>query len=201
MPSTCPLCETLNPDSAWECEVCGKRILSSGVSVPPIDRLDGLESTVLDPGPADGASIGLMPEVELTRHEGLDLAVEIEPLPVERAELGPAEPLQPFWTPGLDALDTGREPDGLPPTVYSDENPTCVWCGSPAPRAVCDACGRRRTRGRGSELDKLRQGAGSPEGGQRLDPITMLCPACFTRVPREARCPECRAPLPPQDLY
>jgi hypothetical protein len=139
----------------------------------------------------------------LTRHEGVELPVEIEPLQVERAEQGPPGPLQPFWTPGLDALDTGREPDGLPPTVYSEENAICVWCGTPAPRAVCENCGRRRTRGRGSELDKARQGrgAGGPVGAQTLEPITMLCPACFTRVPREARCPECRAPLPVEELY
>jgi hypothetical protein len=196
MPVTCPVCSTESPDGSWECATCGKRLATPSTPSLAVELVEGLEQTCLDSAGADAGEVARLPEVEETQLASRDLDVVVEPIEIERSEIGPAAPAQQFWTEGIEDLETGRETDDLPKTPEPETAAICIWCGAPAPRPVCDNCGRRRNRGR--DRVETQEGPAASEG---LEQLTMLCPACFSRVPVGDRCEECRSPLPPRELY
>jgi hypothetical protein len=99
-----------------------------------------------------------------------DLAVPIESMPdVEHTR-----------------LDDFAERTPAPP-----ETATCSWCGTPSLGAVCDSCGRRKSRYVAPAVKEERRAATGE---------IVTCPSCFARVAREVRCSDCGVPFPLQEL-
>jgi hypothetical protein len=165
----CPVCDADNLDDAVECPTCGRPL---GPAADPVNDqpLDGLEMTRLPPADFDPAPEAI-PGLEQTQ-----------------VEADPRAPLQ--WTPGALEVETGREARSER-TPVPDESATCPWCGATSLGALCDACGRR----------KSRYAAPPPEKRQRSGPAeTVTCPSCFARVLHEVRCSDCGLPFPLQEL-
>ncbi|MCA1826524.1 MAG: hypothetical protein ABR567_04450 [Myxococcales bacterium] len=120
-----------------------------------------------------------------------DVQVPVERVPgVEHTHLeqDPEAPLN--WTVGNTPIDLGREMDDGVRTPAPQDDGTCPWCGAPSADAVCDSCGRRRSRFTAAVAARRLQSSED----------TMLCPACFARVPEGARCTECGTPFPVREL-
>jgi hypothetical protein len=164
----CPVCDADNLDDAVECAICGWQLAQAPdlANAPPVDGL------------------------EMTRLASTDMDVPSEPIPgleLTPLESDPRAPLQ--WTPGPLEVDPGREAP-TDRTPMPDESATCPWCGATSLGALCDACGRRKSRY--AARPERRQQSGPPE--------TVTCPACFARVLREIRCSDCGLPFPLQEL-
>jgi hypothetical protein len=165
----CPVCDADNLDDAVECATCGRQLAQAPdlANAPPLDGL------------------------ELTRVVSSDLEATSDPIPgleLTPIESDPRAPTQ--WTPGPLEVDLGREPRGERVPV-PDESAICPWCGATSLGALCDACGRR----------KSRYAVPPPERRQRSGPAeTVTCPSCFARVLREVRCSDCGLPFPLQEL-
>jgi len=165
----CPVCDADNPDDAVECTTCGRQLARAG-DLPNAPPLDGLE---------------------MTRLVSRDIDVTSDPVPgLEQTPLesDPRAPLQ--WLPGSLEIETGREA-ASERTPVPDESATCPWCGATSLGALCDACGRR----------KSRYAAPPPEQRRQSGPAEIVtCPSCFARVLREVRCSDCGLPFPLQEL-
>ena len=137
MPVKCPVCETTNSDDAAECGDCGKILFADADLVVDVAPIEGLEETLHDPLESATGPVAMIPELERTQ-------IEADPDAVS------------FWGGGVDPdLDLGREPADGQRTPAPQDTGLCPWCTAPATGAVCDNCGRRRSRspaGRGWSL-------------------------------------------------
>lgn len=177
----CALCETENPDDLPECSNCGKQLHAEAQVLEQVRPLEGLEETLRDPLES-GVDPERMPEIEETQIASRGLRIADERVPnLERTPIE-ADPSAPSaWTAGRLELESGRETDASPRTVLPEDQGVCPWCGAQSQGAVCDSCGRRRS--------KYTEAA--PAAGARASDETVLCPACFARVAADARCAEC----------
>jgi hypothetical protein len=184
----CPLCETDNPETAPECAGCGKQLNAGDALLADVPLIEGLEATLQA---ARDVAVERIPELEGTQLARRDLRIQDERVPgVELTQLQ-ADPSAPMaWTAGQLELDSGRELDLDPRTAAPADTGFCPWCGTPATGAVCDACGRRRSR----------YTQALPEGAVASTDETILCPACFSRVPEAPRCGECGVPFAAREL-
>jgi hypothetical protein len=177
----CPLCEKETSDDVAECANCGKQLHADAQVLEQVRPLEGLEETLRDPLES-GVDPALMPELEHTQIASRNLRVADERVPdlqLTRIEADAAA--QSSWTAGRLELESGREPDSSPRTPPPEDHGDCPWCGAQSQGAVCDSCGRRRS--------KYTDAAPCVRAAASTD--TVLCPACFARVPADARCAEC----------
>ena len=188
MPAKCPVCETVNPDDAAECGDCGKILFAEADLMAEVAPIDGLEETLHDPLESATGPIDRLVELEQTQLARRDLKVAPEPVPgVEHTQLQSDPDAVSFWGGAVDPdLDLGREPDDGQRTPAPQDTGLCPWCTAPATSAVCDNCGRRRAR---YSVPVVTARAAQRQGD------TVLCPACFARVPAGARCEECGVPF------
>ena len=188
MPVKCPVCETINSDDAAECGDCGKIIFSDADLVDDVEPIEGLEETIHDPLESATGPVALIAELEQTQLARRDLRIAEEVVPgVERTQLEADPGVVSFWSGGVDPdLDLGREPDDGQRTPAPQDTGLCPWCTAPATSAVCDNCGRRRSR---------YTVAIAPAQVVKAQDDTVLCPACFARVPTGVRCNECGVPF------
>jgi hypothetical protein len=185
----CPLCETENPDDVAECAGCGKQFQAGTQLLADVRLIDGLEATLQA---AQDVPVERIAELEGTQLARRDLRIQDERVPgIEPTQLeeDPSAPMA--WTPGHVELESGRELDLDPRTAEPTDTGFCPWCGTPAKGAVCDACGRRRSRY-----------TQAPPSGQPAASTgeTVLCPACFARVAEAPRCGECGVPFAAHEL-
>jgi hypothetical protein len=184
----CPVCETENSEDAAECSNCGKQLALDGDVLEDVEAVPGLELTLQERVDTDAAPL---PGLELTQVADKDLRVPDEKVPgVEHTQLeeDPEAPVN--WSPGSTPIDSGREQDDGVRTPAPQDTGTCPWCGAPAEDAVCDSCGRRRSR----------YTAAAPVAAAEESGDIVMCPACFSRVPHTLRCQECGSPFPLQEL-
>ena len=188
MPVKCPVCETVNSDQAAACTDCGKVFFAEADLVDEVAPIEGLEETIHDPRESATGPIATLAELEQTQLARRDLKVVEEVVPdVERTQLESDPDAVSFWGGGIDPdLERGREPDDGQRTPAPQDTGLCPWCTAPATGAVCDNCGRRRSRY--SVPVAVAQVAASREE-------TVLCPSCFARVPTGPRCNECGVPF------
>ncbi len=185
----CPVCETENPDESAECSNCGKQLALDADLLEDVEPVPGLELTLQDKVDTDAERL---PGLEFTQVADPRLQVPDEKVPgVEHTQLeeDPEAPVN--WIAGSTPLDSGREADDGVRTPAPQDTGTCPWCGAPAEDAVCGNCGRRRSRYTAPPA------AAVPEQGSGE---IVMCPACFSRVPRTERCQECGSPFPLQEL-
>lgn len=188
MPAKCPVCETVNPDDAAECADCGKVLFTEAHLVDEVAPIEGLEETLHDPLESATGPVATLLELEQTQLARRDLKIAAEAVPgVERTQLEFDPDAVSFWGGAVDPdLESGREPDDGQRTPAPQDTGLCPWCTAPATGAVCDNCGRRRSRY--TVPVATAQVA-------RAQADTVLCPACFARVPTGARCLECGVPF------
>jgi hypothetical protein len=186
----CPVCDADNLDDAVECSSCG-RMFGSGEGAGEEDGpLEGLETTHF--APTGLARPESLPGVERTQIEADPQAASewtAGEMALESTRYEAAAGTTAASTPGAE-IDRGREPTSRERTPVSAESANCPWCGEASPGAICDACGRR----------KSRYAAPAPEREAAVSGETVTCPACFARVPREVRCSDCGMPFPLQEL-
>jgi hypothetical protein len=178
----CALCETHNPVEVADCSNCGKQLHADARVLELVRPLEGLEETLRDPLESGVDPDDRMPELEQTQIASRTLRIVEERVP--NLELTPIEAdaaVPSSWTAGRLELESGREVDEAPRTPAPVDQGACPWCGAQANGAVCDSCGRRRSRY--TEAAQRTAGAANDE--------TVLCPACFARVAADARCAEC----------
>ena len=188
----CPICETDNSEDSAECGTCGRQLFSDADLVEDVSLIDGLEQTIHDPLESATGPVPVIPELEQTQIARRDLAVVAETVPdVERTpiQVDPGAVL--FWSAGRPELDVDRAPDDGQRTPAPQDTGVCPWCSAPAKDAVCDNCGRRRSRYT-APVAVART--------QRAQGDDVLCPACFARVPPGLRCNECGVPFPVVEL-
>ena len=186
----CPVCEAENLDDAVECAGCGRTLAAGPGAGEDGGSLEGLETTHF--APVDPGRIESLPGVEPTQLEsdpqapsewtGGDLALEST---LHEAAAGATA----ARSPGAE-IDRAREPKSGERTPVADESSSCPWCGEASRGAICDACGRR----------KSRSAAPPPQSEAVASGETVTCPACFARVSREVRCSDCGMPFPLQEL-
>jgi hypothetical protein len=189
----CPVCAADNLDDAIECGGCGLALAPESAGSDEAGQLDGLEPTRL--ASADRAvHVEALPGVEHTQLEADSTAASqssAEFLALERTQHEAVAGATPAWTADLE-IDRAREPDSGERTVTQPESATCPWCGAVSLGALCDACGRRKSRYLEPQTAAPR--AATPTGE------TVTCPACFSRVSKEVRCSDCGLPFPLQEL-
>ncbi len=176
----CPLCEHAQEHGA-ECAVCGTRLAESGAQevaierlsgleltrletsspLPPADRMEGLEPTLLDVAAVPAAPDDPAAWIERTAREPA-LAEAAEPLSIEPTACAPREaPSHDPFAPLLCRYcRTAAAPGelfcarcGLRLAVYSGvtvpagdvagDVRRCRFCGASAPGSACPACGAR----------------------------------------------------------
>jgi hypothetical protein len=181
----CPLCETENPEDVAECATCGRQLHTDAQVLEEVMPIPGLEETIRDPMESVVGAIEIMPELERTMIARRDLRVQEEHVPGVEGTMLVEDPTVPTnWTPGDVELDLGREVDLDPRTAVPEDGGPCVWCGAESDGgAVCDTCGRRRSRYSGPPPVAAQTQSKTDE--------TVLCPACFSRVAIAPRCEEC----------
>jgi hypothetical protein len=186
MPVPCPICETDNPDGALECATCGKRFAVEDGPPPDVALLDGLEETVLDPWESVAEPAPPLPDLQQTQLARRDLRIVAEVVPdVERTPIEFDPGAASSWGGGV-VLDVDREQDPDPRTPAPADDGVCPWCNTYSSGAVCDSCGRRRSR-------YLAPAAAAEQATGRQDNVR--CPACFGRVQPGPRCSECGLPF------
>jgi hypothetical protein len=186
----CPVCDAENLDDAVECAGCG-RMFASGPGAGEADGpLEGLETTRF--APTDPARPESLPGVERTQIEADPRAASewtAGELALESTQHEVAAGATTAWTPGGE-IDRGRESTSGERTTVAAESASCPWCGETSPGAICDACGRRKSRYAAPAREREAVASGE----------TVTCPACFARVSREVRCSDCGMPFPLQEL-
>ena len=186
VPLKCPICETDNGDDAYECATCGKALVTDADLLEDIAPIDGLEQTIHDPLESATGPVQALAELEQTMIARKDLAVVPEVVPgVEHTWIEEDPNALSHWSAGALDLERGRELDDGVRTPAPVDNGLCPWCNSPATGAVCDNCGRRRSRYSAPAAAPVQAAPGED----------VLCPACFARVPPGARCVECSVPF------
>ena len=183
----CPVCETSNGDDAVECAQCGRQLRRASEVPGFAPPVAGLEPTLPETveAPADP-----LPDLEPTAVASARLRAPQERLEVERTpiEADPAAPQT--WTAGGLELESGRDVDTDERTPVPADEGTCPWCGAQSSAALCNSCGRPRSR----------YLASPPRDEAAGEQDSVLCPACFSRVAAGARCVECGVPLPLREL-
>jgi hypothetical protein len=188
----CPICETVNAEDASECATCGRRLFSDADLLEDVAAIDGLEQTIHDPSESATGPIPVIAELEQTQIARRDLAVVEEMVPgVERTPIEADPNVASFWSTGNLELDVDRAPDDGQRTPAPQDTGICPWCSAPAQDAVCDNCGRRRSRFTAPAPVRATPGVQGDD---------VMCPACFARVPPGARCIECGVPFPVVEL-
>jgi hypothetical protein len=183
----CPVCDTDNPQTAVECASCG-RVLRRPTEVPGFaPPIEGLDPTLH--AAAAEVHVERVPELEPTAVATRSLRAPEERLEVERTPYE-ANGAPQNWSAGPLELDRGRDEDQGPRTAPPVDSGACPWCGAASSSAVCDSCGRHRARHFAPPIPP----PDAPARAAASDAV--LCPACFARVPPDARCPECGVPLP-----
>jgi len=165
---------------------------SQGAAEGEVGPLDGLELTQVA-APDLSVQVAALPGLEGTQLEdaGTPPQWTAGPLPLERTQHEAAAGATPVWTAEME-LDLGREADSGERTPMPPETATCPFCGAIALGAVCDVCGRRKSR----YLEPAaREQAVAVDGDE-----TVTCPSCFARVPQGVRCSDCGVPFPLQEL-
>jgi hypothetical protein len=184
----CPVCDADNSAAAVECRDCGK-LFSSRVADLPEDLppIDGLEQTIHDPQESASGPVAPFPELERTQLARRDLKVATELVPdVEQTQIEFDPDAVSRWSSASVEMDLGRETDDGERTPAPQDTGVCPWCNEPAAGVVCDNCGRRRSRYSVAVAAAERE---------EVEGETVLCPACFGRVPGGARCTECGVPF------
>jgi len=177
----CPLCETENPDDLGECSNCGKQLHADAQVLEQVRQLEGLEETVRDPLES-GVDPDRMPEIEEKQIASRGLRIDDERVPnIERTPFQADAAAPSSWTAGRLELESGREIDASERTPAPQDQGVCPWCGARCEGAVCDSCGRRRSK----------YTAAAPVRAAATSDETVVCPACFARVAADARCAEC----------
>jgi hypothetical protein len=184
MPAPCPVCETVNHESAFECEVCGRQLVSDAQLESAIEPVPGLDAASDREATARALEDAPMEGIELT----LQAPVAVGPIAFLDVEPTRLDEVGADGDPLPEGFDAGREGDDGQRTAAPDVSETCPWCGSPSPGRVCDVCGRR----------KARYTAAPAAPGEDPGEDTQLCPNCYARVPWHERCGECGLPLPPR---
>ncbi|HEY4882651.1 MAG TPA: hypothetical protein VII08_03370 [Myxococcales bacterium] len=186
----CPVCEADNLDDAVECAGCGRFFVTGAGAGEEGGTLEGLETTRF--APTGSARAESLPGVERTQFE-VDPQAASEwtagELAVESTRHEAAAGATAAWTPGAE-IDRGREPKNGERTPVAAQSATCPWCGEASLGAICDACGRRKSRYAAPAREREAVASGE----------TVTCPACFARVSREVRCSDCGMPFPLQEL-
>ena len=182
------MCESPNADDALECAVCGKQLLLEMPFDAVEEPLEGLEQTLLDPLESAAGAIAPIADLETTQLlDSKKLNVTVEAIEVERTPIEARLDLPSNWTGEADPdLAPTRIADDGERTAAPKDTGYCPWCGAPATGAVCDKCGRRRSRYTAEAAAPVRTGPAE----------TLLCPACFSRVDWGVKCEECGTPLP-----
>jgi hypothetical protein len=172
----CPVCEHQQETGA-ECELCGRRLADGAAqAAEAVAPIEGLEPTRLDAAAEDDASGGLLPELETTHHQAVELPLlqevvdDLEPTMTEPVEVAPDV------TPDLEREQAGLPDD--PPTVL----PLIVVCRFCRTEA---APGERRCARCGMRLPV----SGSVEAAP--SPVVRFC-SCGTPITRSI-CPACGA--------
>jgi predicted amidophosphoribosyltransferase len=184
----CPVCEADNSADAAECRDCGKLLSSRAADLPEdVPPIDGLEQTIHDPRESATGPVATLPELERTQLARKDLKVAAEMVrDVEQTQIEVDPNAVSLWSSAGVEMDLGREPDDGERTPAPQDTGVCPWCNEPATGVVCDNCGRRRSR------YSVPVAAAEQEA---VEGETVLCPACFGRVPTGARCTECGVPF------
>jgi hypothetical protein len=186
----CPVCEADNLDDAVECSGCGRMFASGPGAGEGGGQLEGLETTQFAPTAA--ARPEPLPGVERTQLEADPQATSewtAGELALESTRYEAAAGATAAWTPGAE-IDRGRESKKGERTPVAPESANCPWCGEASLGAICDACGRRKSRYAAPATQREAVASGE----------TVTCPACFARVSREVRCSDCGMPFPLQEL-
>jgi ssDNA-binding Zn-finger/Zn-ribbon topoisomerase 1 len=186
----CPVCDADNLEDAVECAGCGRMFESRRGAGEEGGPLEGLETTHF--APADLARPESLPGVEWTQIEAVPQATSewtAGEIAIESTRYEAPAGATAASTPGAE-IDRGREPTSRERTPVAAESANCPWCGEASLGAICDACGRRKSRYAGPA--PAREAAVSGE--------TVTCPSCFARVSREVRCSDCGMPFPLQEL-
>jgi hypothetical protein len=185
----CPLCETENPDDVAECRNCGKQLHTDAELLEDVVPIEGLEETLQNP--VESGAVEMLADLQQTMVASKSLRIREETVPdVEHTQLEADLSAQSNWTTGNVDLDLGREQDQEPRTAAPKDTGTCPWCGAAATGAVCDSCGRRRSR-----YTTAPAAAAAAASGDE----TVMCPACFARVAAGPRCGECGVPFGPRE--
>ena len=185
----CPVCETENRDDDATCATCGKALFVEADVVADVALIEGLEETIRDPLESAIGPVQVIPEVEFTPIARKDLVVAVEIMPdVERTPIEADPDAISNWSAAGVELDLGREPDDGVRTP-APQDAVCSWCGALSDGAVCDSCGRRKTR-------YLHPAAAAPEAAVDPNAEKIHCPACLSRVMPGPRCSECGLPFP-----
>src|SRR4051812_24055463 len=189
MPVKCAICETENSDDTAECVNCGKILFSDADLMEDVLPIDGLEQTIHDPLESATGPIAVIAELEQTMVARKDLKVPEEHVPDVQYTQIQEDPEAPvYWIAGNVDLDRGRELDDGVRTPAPQDTGVCPWCNAPATGAVCDNCGRRKSR-------YTTPPAAAAAAPSRTTDDGVLCPACFARVPSGPRCIECGVPF------
>jgi len=189
MPVKCPICETENSEETAECVNCGKILFTEADLLEDVEPVAGLEQTLHDPMESATGPIAAIAELEQTMVARKDLKVPEEQVPgVERTQIQEDPEAPVLWIAGNVDLDRGRELDDGVRTPAPQDTGVCPWCNAPATGAVCDNCGRRKSRYSAPPAAAQQAARASGEDG-------VLCPACFARVPAGPRCIECGVPI------
>jgi hypothetical protein len=195
MPVACPVCETQNRDRAVECATCGHAFRAAvAAEVGEVARLDGMEETLRDPEESAVDSVPRIAELESTQIARRDIKVESQFVPgVERTQIEVDPNATSLWTGGVE-LDLGRELDDGVRTLAPEDTGVCPWCSAPSQgEALCDNCGRRRSR-------YSQPAAAAAPAARAREEDNVMCPACFARVQPGPRCVECGVPFPFTEL-
>jgi hypothetical protein len=196
MPVACPVCETQNRDGAVECATCGHAFrAAAAAAVGDVARLDGLEETVRDQEESAAGPVRTIPELESTQVARRDIKAEAQFVPgVEHTRIEVDPNATSLWGGGVE-LDLGRELDDGVRTPAPEDTGVCPWCSAPSQgAALCDNCGRRRSR-----YLQPPAAAAAPAARAREED-NVMCPACFARVRPGPRCVECGVPFPFTEL-
>jgi hypothetical protein len=172
----CPVCEH-HQEAGSECEVCGRHLVAGRGTDAPVVPLEGLEQTAFAaiPTPAAGLDAALA-DLEATRFEAADvLLVEVVPdVEPTRAE---AVEVEVEATPDLERTLAEPLDDGASPILASA---VCRYCRTEAPpgEAYCGRCGMH--------LSTYQPPASSPSVPPAIcscgAPVTRSrCPACGAR--------------------
>lgn len=135
----CPVCEHSQATGA-ECEVCGKEFAPGVVRVPPVTRMEGLETTHHGPVELGFDPAGTMAELEPTSAPPVD-APEATTPDVEPTSAAPVD-VDAVTMPDIERVHAeipGDLPTDLPLA------PICRYCRTPAVpgEKLCSRCGMR----------------------------------------------------------
>ena len=189
MAQACPICDTVNDESALECDRCGKQLLTEAQLEETIQPIEGLEETSVLEDTRFTPEGDPMEDVEATLQAPVEI-VEVERIAIEPTLQAAAGEVDAGPAPA--DYDSGRDHDDEP-RAQAPSTDECPWpaCGEISPSPICPKCGRRK--GRYSAAPVATAVAVDP----RRQMPTVRCPACLGRVIWDVRCSECGVPMLP----